>query len=106
MVNQLHDGTVEFSFYRPGANSVALAGDFTDWQPDRHPMTRDREGWWRLRMALPAGEYRFKYVVDGCLWEADFAAFGVEMCKVGGWNSVLYVEAPVLAATHRLQLAA
>lgn len=106
MVNQFDDGTVEFAYYRPGAASVALAGDFTDWDPDRHRMTCDAEGWWRVRMALPAGEYRFKYVVDGCLWEADFAAYGVEMCKLGGWNSVLFIHTPVLAKTTRLHLAA
>ncbi len=86
------DGTVEFAYFRPGADSVSLAGDFNSWQAASHPMRRDSDGWWRLQLALPGGEYRFKYVVDHCIWEADFAAYGVEMCKVGGWNSVLYVS--------------
>ncbi len=102
MVTQHNDGTVEFAYFRPGATSVALAGDFTGWQSDRHPLTRDRDGWWRMHLALPPGEYRFKYVVDQTLWEADFAAYGVEMCKVGGWNSVLYIAEPSRTAAMHL----
>ena len=102
MVSQLNDGTMEFAYFRPGASTVAMAADFTDWQTDRHHMTRDAQGWWRLRLALPPGEYRFKYVVDGTMWEADFAAYGVEMCKVGGWNSVLYIAQPARRAALHL----
>jgi 1,4-alpha-glucan branching enzyme len=97
MVNHFEDGTVEFAYFRPGANKVALAGDFNHWQADNHPMRRDEDGWYRVRMALPPGEYRFKYVVDDSLWEADFAAYGVEMSKLGGWTSVLYLAAEPLA---------
>jgi 1,4-alpha-glucan branching enzyme len=92
MVTQQQDGIVEFAFFRPGASEVALAGDFNDWDTARHQMRRDEAGWWHIRLALPAGEYRFKYVVDRTIWEADFAAYGVEACKVGGWNSVLLVR--------------
>jgi len=92
MITQHHDGTVEFAYFRPGAHQVTVAGDFNRWQSHVHQMTRDAEGWWRIRLALPSGEFRFKYVVDGSLWEADFAAYGVEMRKIGGWTSVLLVE--------------
>lgn len=92
MVTQQNDGTVEFAYFRPGAEHVALAGDFNKWRSDIHQMHREDDGWWRCRLALPSGEYRFKYVVDGALWEADFAAYGVEMCKIGGWTSVLRVD--------------
>ena len=93
MVHRNEDGTIEFAYFRPGAVSVHLAAAFNQWAPDQHAMICDESGWWRLRLALPPGEYRFKYVVDGKLWEADFAAFGVEMCTTGGWNSVLWVSA-------------
>ncbi|MHB1157223.1 MAG: early set domain-containing protein [Phycisphaerales bacterium] len=101
MVTQQRDGLIEFAYFRPGASQVALAGEFNGWRLDAHQMRRDDQGWWRIRLALPAGEYRFKYVVDRSLWEADFAAYGVEMSKVGGWTSVLYV-----AATQTLPIAA
>lgn len=89
---QLHeDGTAEFAYYRPSASTVMLAGDFNLWDAKRLEMTRDEHGWWRTRLALPPGEYRFKYVIDEGVWEADFAAYGVEMSKVGGWTSVLMI---------------
>jgi len=92
MVTQQLDGTVEFAYFRPGAESVTVAGDFNRWQTHVHQMTRDETGWWRIRLGLPGGEFRFKYVVDGAIWEADYAAYGVEMCAIGGWTSVLRVD--------------
>lgn len=92
MVSVHSDGSLEFAYFRPGARQVQLAGDFNGWQPDRHDLTRDEEGWWRVRLVLPAGDYRFKYLIDGQIWEADFAAYGVENDRHGGWNSVLWVK--------------
>jgi 1,4-alpha-glucan branching enzyme len=91
MITTKDDGSVEFAYFRPGAEQVALAGDFNHWRAEAHPMQRDDHGWWRLRLALPEGEYRFKYIVDRALWEADFAAYGVELSELGGWTSVLVV---------------
>jgi 1,4-alpha-glucan branching enzyme len=92
MVTQQADGTVEFAYFRPSAESVTLAGDFNGWRAQAHPMKRDERGWWRLKLALPTGEYRFKYIVDAKLWEADFAAFGVEMDAKRGWTSVVMIH--------------
>lgn len=91
MVHLHEDGTAEFAYFRPSADKVTLAGDFNLWDAQRMTMQRDEHGWWRTRLALPAGEYRFKYVIDDGVWEADFAAYGVEMSSLGGWTSVLYV---------------
>ena len=92
MVIHQHDGSVEFAYFRPAAQQVTLVGDFNNWQPGELPLERDERGWWRVRLALGPGEYRFKYQVDGKIWEADFAAYGVENDKHGGWNSVLWVQ--------------
>ncbi len=43
--------------------------------------------------AAPGGEYRFRYVADG-VWYTDYASYGVESSKLGGWNSVLFVPEP------------
>ncbi len=86
------DGTTEFAYFRRGAQCVNLAGDFNDWDPTSHPMTRDSGGWWRVRLALPPGEYRFKYCVDGQEWEADTAGYALENDGQGGWNSVVWVR--------------
>jgi hypothetical protein len=50
----------------PGAASVDLAGDFTDWQPVAlRPVGRDA---WRLEMALAPGIYRLNVRIDGGPW--------------------------------------
>jgi len=88
MISIREDGHVEFKFYRPGAHSVRIAGDFDNWTGSVE-MRNIGRGWWVFDARLPAGEYRFRYIADG-QWYTDFAAFGVEMSKQG-WNSVLIV---------------
>lgn len=83
------DGVVEFRFYRPGVNSVSIAGDFNEWSRDQLLMQGDEEGWWSASAQLPPGEYRFRYCADGA-WFTDFAAHGVEY-EEQRWNSVLLV---------------
>lgn len=91
MVNVEPDGTVDFAFFRPSARTVHLAGES---QPAglgrRHTMRRDDRGWWRLRLRVKPGEYRFHYLVDGERREADFAAYGVESDH-GQWKSVIWI---------------
>ncbi len=80
---------VEFTFFRPGARRVHLAGDFNNWRYGELPMVRRGDGYWTARMRLPAGEFKFRYCADG-EWFTDFAAFGVEPGRFG-MDSVLRV---------------
>ena len=73
---------VEFSFFRPGARQVHLAGDFNGWNQGELPMARTAEGYWLVRMRLPSGEFKFRYCADG-EWFTDYAAFGVEPGRFG-----------------------
>jgi len=84
---------VEFSFFRPDAQQVQLAGDFNDWQ-NTTPMKLSDDGHWRAMLALPAGEFKFRYCADG-QWFTDYAAFGVEPGPFG-LDSVVRVTAPPL----------
>jgi 1,4-alpha-glucan branching enzyme len=54
---------------RPEVREVFLAGEFNEWDPTVHRMVR-RKGAFRRRLTLPAGEYRYKFVVDG-EWTTD-----------------------------------
>ena len=101
MVFQHEDGSVEFAFFRPGAGTVELHGCLADQQPAVHDMQRDDAGWWRCRMDVAPGEYRFHYCVDGKLNEADFAAYGVERTRDGQWVSMLWVRPAASAAQQR-----
>jgi 1,4-alpha-glucan branching enzyme len=88
-------GLVEFRFFRPGAATVSVAGSFNQWSQSAHQMTRAGDGWWTAKVALPAGEYRFRYVADQT-WFTDFAAYGVEPTTVGA-NSILVVSKQIAA---------
>ena len=92
MVFQEADGTVQFSFLRPHAELVAVSGDFNGWHKTSMPMSRDRDGWWRIRFRMAPGTYQFRYLSDG-QWFTDYAAFGLERGPFG-WNSVLKVDPP------------
>ncbi len=80
----------EFSFYRPQANAVHLAGDFNDWRSAELPMVRSEDGYWQAELRLPAGEFKFRYYADG-EWFTDYAAFGLEPGRFG-LDSVVRVE--------------
>ena len=55
----------EFSCEAESADSVNLAGTFNDWNPQLTPMSKSGSGDWRVNLELPAGEYEYRFVVDG-----------------------------------------
>lgn len=99
MVSQTRDGRLRFRVYLPHAGSVELAGSFTSWRLAPIPMERESgpggapTGWWEVCISLPAGEQEFCYIVDSCIWLADYAAHGVSLCGMTGWVSRVVVAA-------------
>ena len=59
-----------FRIYAPHAKSVLLAGDFNHWKPERHPLSKDKKGFWETLVPLPGGRYRYRFKVDG-QWVLD-----------------------------------
>jgi hypothetical protein len=76
--SRLDDETVVVGFELPAAvaaGSVTVCGDFNDWSPQSHPLTRVEGGSFHTEVALPAGRrWRFRYLLDGERWENDWAA--------------------------------
>ncbi len=63
------DRPVVFRLKAPAdARTVAVAGDFNDWQAQ--PLERRPDGQYRLILRLPPGFYGYKYIIDGH-WSAD-----------------------------------
>jgi 1,4-alpha-glucan branching enzyme len=56
----------------PGA--VSVVGDFNDWQPGRHELTRKKNGIRSVTTDLHAGSHRFRYLAADNLWFDDPAA--------------------------------
>lgn len=84
---------VTFSFRCPGARSVALGGDFNDWNVSAaHPMVYDSLlDVWTLTLPLEPGRYEYKFFVDGREWWNDPYAPKVPNIW-GSENSYLDVE--------------
>lgn len=72
--------------------TVALCGEFNDWDPKSHPMVRRKDGSFSLTLSLPAGkQYRYRYLLNGDRWENDPAADGYMQNLYGSDDSLINV---------------
>lgn len=55
---------VEFRIAAPKAKAVSLMGDFNGWSAPGLPLARTGSRW-EVAVPLPAGSYRYVFVVDG-----------------------------------------
>lgn len=81
---------VRFRLRAPAAESVALAGDFTGWDP--RPMRREDEATWFLDVVLEPGLHHFAFLVDGERWTVPEDAPGVADDGWGRKNASIVVE--------------
>jgi chromosome partitioning protein len=90
-VSQIDDAVVFVTLY-PRAQSVQIAGDFNNWQPEQHLMEKVGDsGVWQTKMKLNPGRYRYRLVVDG-QWQQDPYNESTEMNPFGGFNSVIEIK--------------
>lgn len=58
-----------------GAKTVALAGEFNDWDASAQVLKKQKDGSYKTTVELPVGgEYQYRYVLDGTTWTNDGAA--------------------------------
>jgi Carbohydrate-binding module 48 (Isoamylase N-terminal domain) len=90
---RLTGGSVLVTFELPGAAaaaSVSVCGDFNDWSPTSHQLTRTDNGSFQATLELQAGRrWRFRYLLDGQRWENDWAADDYLPNGHGGDDSVV-----------------
>lgn len=66
----------------PGAHSVAVAGNFNNWDMHTHKMKKLKSGDYSLIVELdPGKEYEFRYLIDETRWE-------------NAWDADKYVWSP------------
>ena len=87
---------IQFHLDAPAAQQVALAGDFTGWQPT-YALTRSDNGSWTIVVPMSPGVHEYAFIIDGERWIADPMAPAVED-GFGGQNSKI----AVLAADNRV----
>ena len=70
----------------PEAQTVQLAGDFTGWELEPMSLKKLKNGLWKTTVALEAGHYEYRFLVDG-QWRDDPECatrvpnpFGAENC--------------------------
>ncbi|MGH7629580.1 MAG: isoamylase early set domain-containing protein [Gemmatimonadales bacterium] len=83
---------VRFVLAAPGANNVALIGDFNNWDPAATPLRRaGRAGVWVVDVALAPGRHEYGFLIDGREWRPDPAAPRGAENEYGPANSVVTV---------------
>ena len=80
---------VQFKVAVTHAKSVSVAGTFNDWDPKKTPLQKNGEAW-DTTIALPRGQYEYRFVVDG-QWMADPNAVDAVPNPFGSSNSVLNI---------------
>jgi hypothetical protein len=83
---------LQFVLVAPQAASVALVGDFNDWDPARSPMqTAHGGGVWATVVRLAPGRYRYAFLVNGVEWRADPSAPAAKDDEFGTPSSIVTV---------------
>ena len=59
-----------FSFSAPGALSVQLVGDFTQWEERPINLQKSMDGVWLITIELKPGTHHYRFLVDG-QWSDD-----------------------------------
>jgi 1,4-alpha-glucan branching enzyme len=91
----LENGYVRITFrvsHYIWADSIALVGEFNDWDPHSDPLRRTRDdGEWHISLVLEANRsYRFRYLVDGEEWMDDDHPDACVPNPFGGFDSVVF----------------
>jgi hypothetical protein len=86
---------VQFVLVDRDANSVAVAGDFNNWQRDGVALRdSDGDGVWTGLVALPPGLHKYMFIVDGERWVTDPEAERHVDDGFGMRNAVITVTPP------------
>jgi hypothetical protein len=84
---------VQFVLEAPTATSVAVAGDFSDWQPAFTLTDSDGDGIWTGRVPVQPGVHGYMFLIDETRWETDPRAERYQDDGFGNRNAVLAVGA-------------
>ncbi len=84
--------SVTFTVHAEKGKSVYLAGEFNKWNPTAKKMAyKAKEGIYAATIKLVAGEYQYKFVIDGT-WCADPENANAIQNDQGTFNSVVIVK--------------
>jgi hypothetical protein len=82
---------VQFMLDAPGASSVSVAGDFSEWEPSFTLEDVDGDGVWTGRVPVQPGVHTYMFLIDGTEWRTDPRADRYRDDGFGNRNAVLAV---------------
>jgi hypothetical protein len=82
----------QFVLVAPRAATIALVGDFNDWDTSRTPMRRSGGAVWTAVVPLSPGRHRYAFLVNGSQWLADPGAPAALDDVFGAPSSVVTVD--------------
>jgi len=86
---------VQFVLDAPDASSVAVSGDFNEWDRTVHWLEdTDGDGIWSGRIPMAPGIHEYMFVVDGDRWVTDPRADRYADDGFGNQNALLAVPGP------------
>jgi hypothetical protein len=89
---QSNDITIDFVIKAGTAESVALIGDFNDWDMDACKLAKQTDGYWKTKLVLKPGRYQYSFVIDGKKYVPDPKAKEYVKDGYGNENSVINVD--------------
>ena len=85
--------TIHFMTQNFCAFQISLTGSFNQWAADVLLLEPGRDGIWKIEIPmLPAGHYRYKFLVDEKLWIEDVNNPYREPDGFNGFNSLLIIK--------------
>ncbi|MGH9966740.1 MAG: S8 family serine peptidase [Pyrinomonadaceae bacterium] len=90
---RVENGQLVFLYHDDEAKSVSLVGDFNSWDTALTPLRKHESGLWLAEVEAPkAGNYQYKFIVDGSRWLEDPSNGMKVPDNYGGLNSVLAID--------------
>lgn len=89
MLRNVDEGMREIRINLPGASTVAIMGDFTDWAAIA--LKREDNGWWSARLPIKAGIHEINLRIDNGSWTVP-RGLPKKTDEFGGSVGVLVVE--------------
>lgn len=96
----LKNGMVKVEFILPDAiaadaESAFLVGDFNEWDEQTTPMTKYKNGKFKVTLTLDTNRtYQFRYLVNGNQWHNDWDADRYVANPFSGDDSVVNTNLP------------
>ncbi len=84
---------IEFYIQHEGPYQITLSGDFNQWAKEMIFFSPGKDGRWKAEIPLlPAGRYRYKFLINEHHWMEDVSNPLREPDTFNGFNSVLEIK--------------